>query len=56
MKLAALPDPQIQDLAVVVKENVAASFSRSAFPLALQCLERMRSTALTYEEVETYNE
>lgn len=48
--------PQIQDLSAVVKENVAASFSRSAFPLALECLEAMRGTALTFEEVETYNE
>lgn len=47
---------QIQDLGAVVKENVAASFSHSAFPLALKCLEEMRATALTYEESETYNE
>ena len=46
----------IQDLGAVVKENVEASFSRQAFPLALDCLQAMRSTALTYEEVETYNE
>ena len=46
----------IQDLGAVVKENVEASFSRSAFPLAIDCLKAMRSTALTYEEVETYNE
>ncbi|WOO81065.1 ATP-dependent DNA helicase II subunit 2 [Vanrija pseudolonga] len=46
----------IQDLGVVVRENVAASFSRQAFPLALQCLEEARSTALMYEEVETYND
>lgn len=46
----------IQDLGAVVKENVEASFSRQAFPLAIECLEAMRSTALTYEEVETYNE
>jgi ATP-dependent DNA helicase 2 subunit 2 len=49
-------NPQIQDLGVVVKENVAASFSYAAFPLALKCLEEMRATALTYEETETYNE
>jgi ATP-dependent DNA helicase 2 subunit 2 len=46
----------IQDLGAVVKENVEASFSRQAFPLAIECLKAMRSTALTYEEVETYNE
>jgi len=46
----------IQDLGQVVKENVAASFSRQAFPLALECLKAMRETALMYEEVETYNE
>lgn len=39
-----------------MKENVTDSFSRSAFPLALKCLEEMRKTALEYEEVETYNE
>jgi ATP-dependent DNA helicase 2 subunit 2 len=46
----------IQDLGQVVKENVAASFSRQAFPLAIECLKSMRETALMYEEVETYNE
>jgi ATP-dependent DNA helicase 2 subunit 2 len=46
----------IQDLGQVVKENVAASFSRQAFPLAIDCLKAMRETALMYEEVETYNE
>ncbi|KAL1411229.1 ATP-dependent DNA helicase yku80 [Vanrija albida] len=46
----------IQDLGVVVRENVAASFSRQAFPLALKCLEEARSTALMYEEAETYND
>ena len=46
----------IQDMGAVVKENVEASFSRQAFPLAIECLMAMRSTALTYEEVETYNE
>ncbi|EIW69540.1 hypothetical protein M231_07455 [Tremella mesenterica] len=46
----------IQDLGEVVKENVTASFSRSAFPLALECLKAIRQTALTYEEVDTYNE
>ncbi|ORY22765.1 SPOC like C-terminal domain-containing protein [Naematelia encephala] len=46
----------IQDLGVVVKENIEASFSRQAFPLALDCLKAMRTTALTYEEVETYND
>lgn len=46
----------IQDLGEVVKENVAASFSRQAFPLAIECLKTMRETALMYEEVETYNE
>jgi ATP-dependent DNA helicase 2 subunit 2 len=46
----------IQDMAAVVKENVQASFSRQAFPLAMECLKAMRQTALTYEEVETYNE
>ena len=40
----------------MVKENVEASFSRSAFPLAIECLQAMRRTALMYEEVETYNE
>ena len=46
----------IQDLGAVVKENVEGSFSGSAFPLAIECLQAMRRTALTYEEVETYNE
>jgi ATP-dependent DNA helicase 2 subunit 2 len=46
----------IQDLGAVVKENIEASFSRQAFPLALDCLQAMRNTALMYEEVETYNE
>jgi len=46
----------IQDLGAVVRENVEGSFSRSAFPLAIECLQAMRKTALTYEEVETYNE
>lgn len=46
----------IQDLGAVVRENVEASFSKQAFPLAIDCLKAMRSTALTYEEVETYNE
>ena len=46
----------IQDLGAVVKENVQASFSRQAFPLAIECLKAMRSTALMYEEGETYNE
>lgn len=45
----------IQDLGAVVKENIEASFSRQAFPLAIDCLKAMRETALTYEEVETYN-
>ncbi|WVQ78199.1 hypothetical protein IAT38_000282 [Cryptococcus sp. DSM 104549] len=46
----------IQDLGAVVKENVESSFSRQAFPLAIDCLKAMRETALGYEEVETYNE
>lgn len=45
----------IQDMGVVVKENVAASFSKQAFPGAIACLEEARSTALMYEESETYN-
>ncbi|KAK8869939.1 hypothetical protein IAR55_000507 [Kwoniella newhampshirensis] len=45
----------IQDLGAVVKENVEGSFSKQAFPLAIECLKAMRETALTYEEVETYN-
>lgn len=45
----------IQDLGLVVKENVESSFSRQAFPLAIDCLKAMRQTSLTYEEVETYN-
>lgn len=45
----------IQDLGAVVKENVEASFSRQAFPLAIECLQAMRKTALVYEEVDTYN-
>lgn len=52
----------------VVKENIAASFSTSAFSLALECLEKMKDIAkrvsgaslngtdMQYEEVETYNE
>ena len=46
----------IQDLGAVIKENVEASFSHQAFPLAIDCLKEMRETALMYEEVETYNE
>ncbi|TYJ53339.1 hypothetical protein B9479_006054 [Cryptococcus floricola] len=46
----------IQDMGEVVRENVAASFSRQAFPVAIECLALMRETALGYEEVETYNE
>jgi len=46
----------IQDMGAVVKENVESSFSKSAFPLAVDCLKIMRETALGYEEVETYNE
>lgn len=46
----------IQDIGVVVKENVAASFSKQAFPGAIACLEEARATALMYEESETYNE
>ncbi|ORX39724.1 SPOC like C-terminal domain-containing protein [Kockovaella imperatae] len=46
----------IRDLGVVIKENVAASFSRQAFPMAIECLEAMRETALVYEEVETFND
>lgn len=46
----------IQDLGTVVQENVESSFSRSAFPLAIECLQAMKKTAMTYEEVETYNE
>ena len=45
----------IQDLGAVVKENVESSFSRQAFPLAIECLQAMRKTALVYEEVDTYN-
>ena len=45
----------IQDLGAVVRENVEASFSRQAFPLAVECLQAMRKTALVYEEVDTYN-
>jgi ATP-dependent DNA helicase 2 subunit 2 len=46
----------LQDMGAVVLENVAASFSRQAFPLAIECLKKMREVALMYEEVETYNE
>lgn len=46
----------IQDMGVVVRENVAASFSKQAFPGAIACLEEARATALMYEETETYNE
>lgn len=45
----------IQDLGEVVKENVEKSFSHSAFPMAIECLQAMRKTALVYEEVDTYN-
>lgn len=45
----------IQDLGAVVKENIDASFSTQAFPLAVMCLQAMRETALMYEEVDTYN-
>lgn len=46
----------IQDMNEVVKENVKSSFSRQNFAGAIDCLKLMRSTALGYEEVETYNE
>ncbi|WWD01563.1 hypothetical protein V866_008508 [Kwoniella sp. B9012] len=46
----------IRDLGVVVEENIQSSFSYQNYPLALDCLREMRSTALVYEEVETYNE
>ncbi|KAK6902779.1 hypothetical protein I203_108038 [Kwoniella mangroviensis CBS 8507] len=46
----------IRDLGVVVEENIESSFSYQNYPLALDCLREMRSTALVYEEVETYNE
>lgn len=46
----------IQDMNEVVKENVESSFSRQNFAAAIDCLKLMRSTALGYEEVETYNE
>lgn len=46
----------IQDMNEVVKENVKSSFSRQNFAEAIDCLQLMRSTALGYEEVETYNE
>lgn len=45
----------IQDMNEVVKENVESSFSRQNFAGAIDCLKLMRSTALGYEEVETYN-
>jgi ATP-dependent DNA helicase 2 subunit 2 len=45
----------IQDLGAVVIENVEDSFSKQAFPLAIECLKAMRETAMVYEEVETYN-
>lgn len=45
----------IQDLGAVVRENVESSFSHQAFPLAIECLQAMRKTALVYEEVDTYN-
>lgn len=45
----------IQDIGAVVKENVAASFSKQAFPGAIACLEEARSTALMFEETDTYN-
>jgi ATP-dependent DNA helicase 2 subunit 2 len=38
--------PQMRDLGTVIKENVAASFSSSAFPLALDCLREMRRQAM----------
>nr|XP_019042867.1 hypothetical protein I302_08576 [Kwoniella bestiolae CBS 10118]OCF21797.1 hypothetical protein I302_08576 [Kwoniella bestiolae CBS 10118] len=46
----------INDLGLVVDENIQSSFSYQNYPLALDCLREMRSTALVYEEVETYNE
>ncbi|OXH40668.1 ATP-dependent DNA helicase 2 subunit 2 [Cryptococcus neoformans] len=46
----------IQDMNEVVKENVESSFSRQNFAAAIDCLKLMRSTALGYEEVETYND
>ncbi|KIR74038.1 ATP-dependent DNA helicase 2 subunit 2 [Cryptococcus deuterogattii CA1014] len=46
----------IRDMNEVVKENVKSSFSRQNFAEAIDCLQLMRSTALGYEEVETYND
>lgn len=46
----------IQDLGAVVLENVAASFSYQWFAQGLECLAEMRTVALGFEEVETYNE
>ncbi|OCF38430.1 hypothetical protein I317_07796 [Kwoniella heveanensis CBS 569] len=46
----------IQDLGLVVQENIDASFSWQAYPLAIDCLKEMRETALGYEETETYND
>nr|XP_019013387.1 uncharacterized protein I206_01453 [Kwoniella pini CBS 10737]OCF52168.1 hypothetical protein I206_01453 [Kwoniella pini CBS 10737] len=46
----------IQDLGAVVEENIQSSFSYQNYSTAIECLKEMRSTALMYEEVETYNE
>ncbi|KAK4688057.1 ATP-dependent DNA helicase 2 subunit 2, partial [Tremellales sp. Uapishka_1] len=46
----------IQDLGQVVQENIRDSFSHQGFDEAIECLKGMRSTALMYEEVETYNQ
>lgn len=46
----------MQDLGVVIKENIESSFSRQAFPLAIECLKEMRQVALMYEEVDLFNE
>jgi ATP-dependent DNA helicase 2 subunit 2 len=45
----------LRDMMDVIKENIASSFSRQGFPLALECLRELRSAALDYEEVESYN-
>lgn len=45
----------MQDLGEIVLENLATSFSRSGFPLALECLQEYRQQAMELEEEELYN-
>lgn len=45
----------MQDLGAIILENLAGSFSRSGFPLALECLQEYRQQAMELEEEDLYN-